>query len=137
MGITIFDMLIGANPFASIKLLERRNTAKPKLPKSLSKNARNLLQHMFGYEEHERAGHPNQGGFLQLKQHPWFSEDKSFSWEKLEHQILDAPWTPSKNDEPPSNQMKKRAPTSHYVPNPDLVDPFHDYHGFNDRGYEP
>jgi len=124
-GVSIYDTLTAYKPFAK----PRQQLKKPVRPyldfPCLSDNAKRLLRGLLAYKEHERLGHPQQGGFVKLKAEPFFDD---LDWNRLERCELEAPHMDSNFDANVYKDKKiKQARVVKYKPQtPDL---FEDYYG--------
>ncbi len=106
LGIIIFHMLRGHTPFEDtdpIKMKEKILKGKIEYPKSLSKNAKNLIKHLLVIDQKKRLGN-GKNGIYDIISHPFF---KGFDWKNLLLQNLVPPYVPlTKGNNDASNYKK-------------------------------
>lgn len=91
LGCIIYEMVTGQPPYYSSNrqdLFEKIKHALPKLPNTLSKNIRNLLEMLFQKKPEERLG---SDGAEKIKSHPWFQK---VDWERIYNKQIIPPFVP-------------------------------------------
>ena len=127
LGIIIYHMLIGHTPFEDsdpLKMQQKILKGKPNFPKTLSKDAKNLIKHLLIVDPKKRLG-SGTNGIYEIISSPFF---KGFDWKNLLFQNLTPPYVPLiKGSNDISNFRKYE---DNYFENPDIAidqekDPFY------------
>ena len=102
LGILIFELLMGATPFADgrsdeMQVCRRIVKAKPRFPRrwgATERRAKELLKRLLAREPVKRLGGLKRG-FDDIKDHPWFHEDEDFDFSTLVTRACRPPWVPA------------------------------------------
>lgn len=95
LGVFVFELLSGVPPFARGEPMETYNCILKGIdhidfPRSMSKNAVNLIKRLCRDNPGERLGY-QKGGVSDIQKHKWFD---GFNWEGLRRGTLNAPIIP-------------------------------------------
>ena len=118
LGIFLYHMLIGHTPFEDsdpLKMQQKILKGKPNFPKTLSKEAKNLIKHLLVVDPKKRLG-SGKNGIYDIISDPFF---KGFDWKNLLFQNLIPPYVPlikGKND---LSNFKKYE--DNYFDNPEIA----------------
>lgn len=93
LGIILFHMLTGHTPFEDsdpLKMQQKILKGKPVFPKSIGKDAKNLIKHLLVVDPKKRLG-SGSNGIYDIISNPFF---KGFDWKNLLLQNLNPPYIP-------------------------------------------
>ena len=96
LGILLYELLIGCTPFMDsdpMKIYQKINKTKVIFPKTINKNAKNLIKHLLVVDVHKRLGCSNKG-IVELIENPFFD---GFDWKGLLYRTLKPPYIPVVN----------------------------------------
>jgi serine/threonine protein kinase len=93
LGIILYHMIIGHTPFEDsdpLKIQQNILKGKPNFPKTMSKEAKNLIKHLLIVDPKKRLG-SGKNGIYDIISDPFF---KGFDWKNLLFQNLIPPYVP-------------------------------------------
>jgi serine/threonine protein kinase len=93
LGIILYHMLIGHTPFEDsdpLKMQQKILKGKPVFPKTIGKDAKNLIKHLLIVDPKKRLG-CGKNGIYDIISNPFF---KGFDWKNLLFQNLIPPYVP-------------------------------------------
>lgn len=96
LGCLLYEMLVGCPPFYDddkTELFEQIRFSKPRFPKRLSRDAKDLISRLLLKNPKDRMG--SRGGSAEVKEHPWFV---ALNWEYLREKRYVAPIIPKIGD---------------------------------------
>ena len=118
LGIILYHMLIGHTPFEDsdpLKMQQKILKGKPVFPKTIGKDAKNLIKHLLIVDPKKRLG-CGKNGIYDIISNPFF---KGFDWKNLLFQNLIPPYVPLiKGINDVSNFRKYE---DNYFDNPDVA----------------
>ena len=117
LGIILYHMLIGHTPFEDsdpLKMQQKILKGKINFPKSLSKEAKNLIKHLLIVDPKKRLG-SGKNGIYDIISNPFF---KGFDWKNLLFQNLTPPYVPLIKGNNDFSNFKKYE--DNYFDNPDV-----------------
>ena len=118
LGIILYHMLIGHTPFEDsdpLKMQQKILKGKPVFPKTIGKDAKNLIKHLLIVDPKKRLG-CGKNGIYEIISNPFF---KGFDWKNLLFQNLIPPYVPLiKGINDVSNFRKYE---DNYFDNPDVA----------------
>ncbi|KAM3965673.1 cGMP-dependent protein kinase for isoform 3-T5 [Aphomia sociella] len=95
LGVLMFELLTGSPPFTGADPMKIYNKILKgidavEFPRSITRNAANLIKKLCRDNPAERLGY-QRGGITEIQKHKWFD---GFNWEGLAQRTLDPPITP-------------------------------------------
>nr|XP_053611097.1 cGMP-dependent protein kinase, isozyme 2 forms cD4/T1/T3A/T3B isoform X3 [Plodia interpunctella] len=121
LGVLMFELLTGSPPFTGADPMKIYNKILKgidavEFPRSITRNAANLIKKLCRDNPAERLGY-QRGGITEIQKHKWFD---GFNWEGLAQRTLEPPITPTVRSAVDTHNFDQYPPDADEPPPDDL-----------------